>query len=191
MILLIIILPLMGALIAGFVSNVIGRIGAAIITTALMFLNVFLTFYIFYNTSVCERLYFVKIGTWIYSDIFQVDWGFQIDNLTMIMLIVVNVVSALVHLYSTDYMAHDPHLSRFMSYLSLFTFFMLVLITGDNFVILFLGWEGVGLCSYLLISFWYTRIQANKAAIKALLVNRVADFALTIGMVTIFFYLNL
>ena len=187
MILLIIILPLMGALIAGFVSNVIGRIGAAIITTALMFLNVFLTFYIFYNTSVCERLYFVKIGTWIYSDIFQVDWGFQIDNLTMIMLIVVNVVSALVHLYSTDYMAHDPHLSRFMSYLSLFTFFMLVLITGDNFVILFLGWEGVGLCSYLLISFWYTRIQANKAAIKALLVNRVADFALTIGMVTIFF----
>ena len=83
------------------------------------------------------------------------------------MLLVVNIVSALVHLYSTDYMSNDPHLPRFMSYLSLFTFFMLMLVTGDNFVILFLGWEGVGLCSYLLISFWYTRIQANKAAIKS------------------------
>jgi len=103
------------------------------------------------------------------------------------MLLVVNIISALVHLYSTDYMSHDPHLPRFMSYLSLFTFFMLMLVTGDNFVILFLGWEGVGLCSYLLISFWYTRLQANKAAIKALVVNRVADFALTIGMIAIFF----
>ena len=106
------------------------------------------------------------------------------------MLLVVNIVSALVHLYSIDYMAHDPHLPRFMSYLSLFTFFMLMLVTGDNFVILFLGWEGVGLCSYLLISFWYTRIQANKAAIKALIVNRVADFALTIGILSIFFVFN-
>ena len=103
------------------------------------------------------------------------------------MLLVVNIVSGLVHLYSTDYMSHDPHLPRFMAYLSLFTFFMLLLITGDNFVILFLGWEGVGICSYLLISFWYTRIQANKAAIKALIVNRIADFALTIGMVAIYF----
>jgi NADH-ubiquinone oxidoreductase chain 5 len=103
------------------------------------------------------------------------------------MLLVVNIVSALVHLYSIDYMSHDPHLPRFMSYLSLFTFFMLMLVTGDNFVILFLGWEGVGLCSYLLISFWYTRLQANKAAIKALVVNRVADFALTIGIISIFF----
>jgi len=103
------------------------------------------------------------------------------------MLLVVNIISALVHLYSIDYMSHDPHLPRFMSYLSLFTFFMLMLVTGDNFVILFLGWGGVGLCSYLLISFWYTRLQANKAAIKALVVNRIADFALTIGMVSIFF----
>jgi len=187
MILLVIMLPLIGSIIAGLFSNVVGRKGAALLTTTFMFLNVLLTFYIFYKTSVCDHLYFVKLKTWIYSDTFQVDWGFQIDNLTMTMLIVVNVVSALVHLYSTDYMAHDPHLSRFMSYLSLFTFFMLLLITGDNFVILFLGWEGVGLCSYLLISFWYTRIQANKAAIKALVVNRVADLALTVGMAVIFF----
>lgn len=187
MLLLIIILPLIGSIIAGLFSNVIGRKGAAVLATTFMFFNVLLTFYTFYKTSVCDYLHFVKLKTWIYSDMFQVDWGFQIDNLTMTMLIVVNVVSALVHLYSTDYMAHDPHLSRFMSYLSLFTFFMLLLITGDNFVILFLGWEGVGLCSYLLISFWYTRIQANKAAIKALIINRVADLALTIGMAIIFY----
>jgi proton-translocating NADH-quinone oxidoreductase chain L len=103
------------------------------------------------------------------------------------MLLVVNVVSAFVHLYSLDYMKEDPHLARFMAYLSLFTFFMILLVTGKNFVILFLGWEGVGLCSYLLISFWYTRVAANKAATKALIVNRIADFALTLGIVTIFF----
>ena len=144
----------------------------------------------FYKVSVLRRLYFVSIGSWISSDTFQVNWAFYVDNLTMTMLLVVNIVSALVHLYSMDYMSHDPHLPRFMSYLSLFTFFMLMLVTGDNFVILFLGWEGVGLCSYLLISFWYTRLQANKAAIKALIVNRVADLALTIGMVLIFFVFN-
>lgn len=186
MLILIIILPLIGSIIAGLLSNVIGRTGAARLTTTVMFLNVILTFCLFYKTSILNHLYFIKLKTWVYSDIFQIDWGFQADNLTITMLIVVNVVSALVHLYSIDYMAHDPHLSRFMSYLSLFTFFMLLLITGDNFVILFLGWEGVGLCSYLLISFWYTRIQANKSAIKALVVNRVADLALTIGMAIIF-----
>ena len=92
----------------------------------------------------------------------------------------------LVHLYSTEYMAHDPHLSRFMSYLSLFTFFMLILVTADNFVQMFVGWEGVGLCSYLLINFWFTRIQANKAAIKAMIVNRIGDFGLTLGIFVIF-----
>jgi proton-translocating NADH-quinone oxidoreductase chain L len=190
MILLVIILPLIGSILAGLFSNVIGRKGAALLTTTFMFFNVLLTFYMFYQVSICQQIYFVKLKTWVYSDTFQVDWGFQVDNLTMTMLIVVNVVSALVHLYSIDYMAHDPHLSRFMSYLSLFTFFMLLLITGDNFLILFLGWEGVGLCSYLLISFWYTRIQANKAAIKALVINRVADMALTIGMTIIFLAFN-
>jgi NADH-ubiquinone oxidoreductase chain 5 len=180
-------LPLISSLCAALFSRYIGRSGSAFLTTIMMFANVILTLIIFYKVSFLQRLYFIKVGTWIYSDLFQVDWGFYLDNLTVSMLLVVNVVSALVHLYSTDYMSHDPHLPRFMSYLSLFTFFMLILVTGDNFVILFLGWEGVGLCSYLLISFWYTRIQANKAAIKALVVNRVADFALTIGMVSIFF----
>ena len=102
------------------------------------------------------------------------------------MLVVVGTISFLVDLYSCSYMANDPHAPRFMSYLSLFTFFMIVLITGDNFLILFLGWEGVGLCSYLLIGFWYTRVQANKSAIKAMIVNRVSDFALIVGLAAIY-----
>lgn len=106
------------------------------------------------------------------------------------MLVVVVSISTLVHVYSSSYMEHDPHLPRFMSYLSLFTFFMLILVTADNFVQMFLGWEGVGFCSYLLINFWYTRLQANKAAIKAMLVNRVSDFALVLGLLTIFLNLK-
>lgn len=103
------------------------------------------------------------------------------------MLVVVTVVSSLVHLYSGEYMNGDPHHPRFMSYLSLFTFFMLILVTADNYLQMFIGWEGVGLCSYLLINFWYTRIQANKAAIQAMLVNRVGDFGLALGMMAIFY----
>ena len=123
---------------------------------------------------------------WIDSEMFTVNWGFMFDSLTVVMLIVVLFVSSVVHLYSTEYMGHDPHLPRFMSYLSLFTFFMLILVTADNFIQMFVGWEGVGLCSYLLISFWFTRIQANKAAVKAMMVNRVGDFGLALGIFTLF-----
>ena len=152
-----------------------------------MGINVVLTVTLFYQVSFQNHIPFVTIGNWINSNDFQVDWTFFADNLTMIMLLVVNSISFFVHIYSISYMWEDPHFNRFVSYLSLFTFFMLILVTGENFVLLFLGWEGVGLCSYLLISFWHTRIQANKSAIKALVVNRVADFALTIGIVTIFY----
>jgi NADH-ubiquinone oxidoreductase chain 5 len=152
-----------------------------------MFLTVCSVSWFAFKIGYGQKLYFLTFGTWIYSDSLSIDWGVYYDNLTLSMLLVVTIVSALVHLYSMDYMLHDPHLPRFMSYLSLFTFFMFLLVVGNNFIILFLGWEGVGLCSYLLISFWYTRIQANKAAIKALIVNRIADLALTIGMVSIFF----
>jgi proton-translocating NADH-quinone oxidoreductase chain L len=124
--------------------------------------------------------------TWIDSEMFSFSWGFLFDSLTVVMLVVVTAVSSLVHLYSTEYMGHDPHLPRFMSYLSLFTFFMLILVTSDNFIQLFVGWEGVGLCSYLLINFWFTRIQANKAAIKAMIVNRIGDFGLALGIFAIY-----
>lgn len=126
------------------------------------------------------------IGSWMLSDLVEVNWVFSIDALTYTMLLVVLTVSTLVHLYSTEYMSEDPHTTRFISYLSLFTFFMLILVTSNNFVSLFLGWEGVGLCSYLLISFWFTRIQANKAAIKAMVVNRVSDLFFTIGILAVY-----
>ncbi len=116
----------------------------------------------------------------------NVDWGFLFDSLTVVMCCVVTFVSSIVHLYSTEYMAYDPHLPRFMSYLSLFTFFMLILVTADNFIQMFVGWEGVGLCSYLLINFWFTRIQANKAAIKAMVLNRIGDFGLVVGILIVF-----
>ena len=131
--------------------------------------------------------YVTTLGSWAISGLFEVNWNFSVDALTYTMLIVVLTVSTLVHLYATEYMSEDPHLPRFMSYLSLFTFFMLILVTSDNFISLFLGWEGVGLCSYLLISFWFTRVQANKAAIKAMVVNRIADLAFTIGVLAIFY----
>lgn len=120
--------------------------------------------------------------TWMNSERLMVKWGLLYDSLTVVMCVVVTRVSSLVHRYSIEYMGGDPHQPRFMSYLSLFTFFMLILVTADNRVQMFVGWEGVGLCSYLLINFWYTRIQANKAAIKAMLVNRVGDFGLVLGM---------
>lgn len=123
---------------------------------------------------------------WRNTERLRVKWGLLYDSLTVVMCVVVTRVSSLVHRYSIEYMGGDPHQSRFMSYLSLFTFFMLVLVTADNRMQMFVGWEGVGLCSYLLINFWYTRIQANKAAIKAMLVNRVGDFGLALGMRVVF-----
>jgi NADH:ubiquinone oxidoreductase subunit 5 (subunit L)/multisubunit Na+/H+ antiporter MnhA subunit len=118
---------------------------------------------------------------------FDVNWGLLFDSFTAIMLIVVNYISFLVHLYSVNYMYEDAHIIRFLSYISIFTFFMLTLVTADNFVQMFYGWEGVGLASYLLINFWFNRIQANKAAIKAILVNRIGDFGLALGIFTAFY----
>merc|ERR1712127_1083001 len=140
----------------------------------------------FYEVALNGCPVYIKLMPWMNSELLNVDWGFLFDSLTVSMCCIVTFVSFLVHLYSTEYMAHDPHLSRFMSYLSLFTFFMLILVTADNFIQMFVGWEGVGLCSYLLINFWFTRIQANKAAIKAMVVNRIGDFGLALGIFTIF-----
>ena len=126
------------------------------------------------------------LGPWMESERRGVRWGLLYDSLTVVMLVVVTRVSTLVHLYSSSYMEADPHRPRFQSYLSRFTFFMLILVTADNLVQMFVGWEGVGLCSYLLINFWFTRLQANKAAIKAMLVNRVGDFGLALGIRAVF-----
>jgi NADH-ubiquinone oxidoreductase chain 5 len=182
----IIILPFLGSCTAGMLGRFLGSNGSAIITTACLFLSFCCSFFAFYEVALLECFVYVKLISWIDSELLNIDWGFLFDTLTILMCCVITFISSLVHLYSIEYMASDPHLSRFMCYLSLFTFFMLILVTADNFVQMFVGWEGVGLCSYLLINFWFTRIQANKAAIKAMVMNRIGDFGLVLGILLIF-----
>ena len=179
-------MPLISSFTAGMFGRLLGPIGSSIITVVCLCSTFLFSSLIFTEVALSGSPVYLKLATWIDSGVFQVDWGFMFDSLTAVMCCVVTFVSSLVHLYSTEYMGHDPHLSRFMSYLSLFTFFMLILVTADNYVQLFVGWEGVGLCSFLLINFWFTRIQANKAAIKAMVVNRIGDFGLALGIFTIF-----
>ncbi|RQM24846.1 hypothetical protein B5M09_006069 [Aphanomyces astaci] len=164
----------------------IGNIGSSIITTLSIFLTFILSVSMFKESMDLALNTHLIVTTWISSGLFYCNWAFYFDTLTFVMLTVVTGVSTLVHLYSSEYMGNDPHLSRFMSYLSLFTFFMVILVTGDNFIQMFVGWEGVGLCSYLLINFWFTRLQANKAAIKAMIVNRISDLVLLLGIFILF-----
>jgi NADH-ubiquinone oxidoreductase chain 5 len=186
MYLILVFLPLIGSITAGLFGRKIGPKGASIITVTLLFITFSISVFAFYEVALIGSPTYIKLTTWVNSELFNVDWGFLFDSLTVVMCCVVTFVSTLVHLYSTEYMSHDPHLPRFMSYLSLFTFFMLILVTADNYIQMFVGWEGVGLCSYLLINFWFTRIQANKAAIKAMVLNRIGDFGLILGILIIF-----
>jgi len=186
MYLLLIFLPLISSISAGFFGRFFGPKGSSLITVSLLISTFFLSVGAFYEVAVLGCPVYLKLMPWINSELLNADWGFLFDSLTVIMCCIVTFVSSLVHLYSTEYMANDPHLSRFISYLSLFTFFMLILVTADNYVQMFVGWEGVGLCSYLLINFWFTRIQANKAAIKAMVLNRIGDFGLVLGILIIF-----
>jgi proton-translocating NADH-quinone oxidoreductase chain L len=168
-------LPLLGFISGIFFGNCLGP-GVCYITTGSIFLTFCISTNIFYNTAINSFTYKLTLFPWLSVGTLHVNWSFYIDNLTSLMLVVVTFISFLVHFYSIGYMAHDPHVPRFMSYLSLFTFFMVILVTANNFLQMFVGWEGVGVSSYLLINFWFTRIQANKAAIKAMLVNRFGDF---------------
>jgi NADH-ubiquinone oxidoreductase chain 5 len=186
MYLLIVFLSIIGSSLAGLFGRHLGSAGSAFITTSCLFISLFLSFFAFYEVALLGSPVYIKVATWISSEVLNVNWGFMFDTLTVCMCIVVTFISSFVHLYSIEYMSHDPHLPRFMSYLSLFTFFMLILVTADNFIQMFVGWEGVGLASYLLINFWWTRIQANKAGIKAMLLNRIGDFCLLMGMFLIF-----
>src|SRR5215204_867018 len=145
-----------------------------------------LGFFVFADILQYEEPQVLPIATWIVAGGVDVDWALRLDTLSGVMILVVTIVSAMVHVYAIGYMAGDPGIPRFMSYLSLFTFFMLMLVTADNFVQLFFGWEGVGLCSYLLIGFWYDRATANDASIKAFIVNRVGDFGFALGIFAVF-----
>ena len=182
----IVFLPLVGFLTAGLFGRWIGVRGAQIVTSGLLVISAALSVAAFVNVALGGVTEHVQILTWIDSGSFETDWRLRIDTLTSVMLVVVTSVSALVHIYSIGYMSHDPQQPRFFAYLSLFTFAMLALVTADNFVQLFFGWEGVGLASYLLIGFWYQKPSANAAAIKAFVVNRVGDFGLILGIATIF-----
>jgi NADH-ubiquinone oxidoreductase chain 5 len=129
---------------------------------------------------------FVKIGTLLHTHLLTINWNFLFDELSSTMICMVSIVSCIIHIYSLDYMNDDPHIIRFLSYLTLFTFFMLVFVSAGNLIQLFFGWEGVGICSYLLINFWYSRVQANKAAIKAVLINKMGDVALLLSIILLF-----
>ena len=180
-------LPLIGALL-GYVIKVFGDIYSEIVTTLFVSAAAILSIILFYNGIVYEDYGNYKIYQWIASGKFVVNASINIDPLSSIMLVVVSLVSALVHIYSIGYMSHDPDKPRFMCYLSLFTFAMFTLVVSDNFLQLFFGWEGVGLCSYLLIGFWHKKNSANNAAIKAFIVNRIGDFGFAIGIFLIFIF---
>ncbi len=182
----IVFLPLLGFLIAGGFGRLVGARGSEIVTTSFLMLAALLSWISFFQVGVGHQAAHVDLAPWIISGGLRVDWAFRIDSLTAVMLVVVNTVSALVHLYSIGYMAEDPSRPRFFAYLSLFTFAMLMLVTADNLVQMFFGWEGVGLASYLLIGFWYDRPAANAAAIKAFIVNRVGDFGFALGIFLVF-----
>lgn len=187
MYLLIILSPLLGFLFVACLGRFLGRDGSALVATFSTLASFILSLLAFVHYGFGENLVTLKLFHWFSLGYMDVTWGFLFDGLTLVMLLVVTLVSTLVHVYSISYMETDPHLPRFMSYLSLFTFFMLILVTADNFAVMFVGWEGVGLSSYLLINFWHTRIAANKSAIKAVVVNRVGDLGLILGIAAIFY----
>ena len=180
-------LPLAGSLL-GYLGRSLTKYFAEISTSLFVSVSAVLSILVFWR-GVQNNIYGnYIIFEWISSGGFTANWSINIDPLSSVMLVVVTFVSALVHIYSIGYMSHDPHKPRFMSYLSLFTFSMLALVVSDNFLQLFFGWEGVGLCSYLLIGFWYKKETANNAAIKAFIVNRIGDFGLAVAIFLIFFF---
>ena len=183
----IVFLPLIGFLIAGLGGNAIGAKASEYVTSGFMIIAAVLSWIVFFDVAMGEtEMIKVSVLTWIQSGSFDVEWAFRVDTLTAVMLVVVNTVSTLVHVYSIGYMHHDPHRPRFFAYLSLFTFAMLMLVTADNFLQMFFGWEGVGLASYLLIGFWYKKPSASAAAMKAFIVNRVGDFGFALGIFSVF-----
>src|SRR5437762_5822672 len=186
MYLAIVLLPLLGAAIAGLFGRLIGPRPSELVTTVLLFASMVLSWIGFVQIGFWHQEARVVLAPFVVSGDLHVDWALRVDTLTAVMLVVVTTISALVHLYSIGYMAEDPYRPRFFCYLSLFTFAMLMLVTSDNLGQLFFGWEGVGLMSYLLIGFWYHKPEAHAAAIKAFIVNRIGDFGFSLGIFAVF-----
>lgn len=190
MYLTIIILPLLGSIVSGFFGRKIGVTGSRILGCLSILTTTILAIIAFFEVGFNNNPVSINLFKWLDSETFNIAWNFQFDSLTVSMLIPVLIISTLVHFYSIGYMSHDPHNQRFFSYLSLFTFMMIILVTGNNYLLMFVGWEGVGVCSYLLVSFWFTRIAANQSSLSAFLTNRVGDAFLTIGMFVILWSLG-
>lgn len=182
MYLAIIVLPILGSIVSGFLGRKVGVSGAQLITCMSVIITTLMAIVSFFEVGLNNIPVSYSLFRWIESETLNVLWSFNYDSLTVCMLLPVSIVSSMVHVYSIGYMSHDPHNQRFFSYLSLFTFMMIILITTNNFLLMFVGWEGVGVCSYLLVSFWFTRIAANQSSMSAFLTNRVGDCLLTIGM---------
>ena len=182
MYLAIIVLPLLGSIVSGIFGRKVGVSGSQLITSLCIGIATCIAIVIFNEVGLNGVSVSVSTCRWVDSESLNVLWGFNFDSLTVSMLIPVLIISFLVHIYSIGYMSHDPHNQRFFSYLSLFTFMMIILVTANNFLLMFVGWEGVGVCSYLLVSFWFTRIAANQSSMSAFLTNRVGDCFLTLGM---------
>lgn len=177
---------LISFIISFFLNRFLSNYYAAFLTSIIVFISFLVSLFIFYEVILCKSGVYINCGQWITIGLLNIEWTFQFDSLTSMMLIVILSISTCAHFYSIEYMLLDPHQGKSMSYLSLFTFFMLCLVTSSNFIILFLGWEGVGICSYLLINFWFTRMGANKSAIMAVFVNKVGDISLLIAFSLIF-----
>ena len=178
-------LPLLGSIVSGLFGRKVGVSGAQWVTCTCLVATTVFAIVAFFEVGLQSVPVKIQLFRWIDCESLNVLWDFRFDSLTVSMLIPVLMVSCLVHIYSIGYMSHDPHNPRFFSYLSLFTFMMIILVTANNFLLMFVGWEGVGICSYLLVSFWFTRIAANQSSISAFLTNRVGDCFLTIGMFAI------
>ena len=186
----IIVLPLLGSIVSGFFGRKAGVTGTQLLTCLNIIFTVILSLIAFIEIGLNNIPVLINLFKWIVTEEFNILWIFQFDSLTVSMLIPVLIISSLVHIYSIGYMNNDPHNQRFFSYLSLFTFMMIILVTANNYLLMFVGWEGVGVCSYLLVNFWLTRIAANQSSISAFLTNRVGDCFLTIGMFTILWSLG-
>jgi NADH-ubiquinone oxidoreductase chain 5 len=182
----IIILPLLGSIVSGFMGRKIGITGAQFITCICLILSSLLMSFAFYEVGICGSPVYINLGSWIDSELMSISWEFYFDQLTVSLGLAVLYCSTLIHIYTIDYLSSDPHIQRFFSYLSAFTAGMLILITGGNLFVMFVGWEAIGVVSYLLINYYFTRIQANKAAILAFTMNRTGDMLMSIGFFAIF-----
>lgn len=182
MILLILLLPIIGSMIAGLLGRYLGYNSSKYIATILTIISAIYSWYVYYEVIVLNNNFNIKLFNWVTIDNIEIDWAFMIDELSVTLLVVVTTVASLVHLYATSYMSHDPHQQRFFSILSLFSGFMIILVTGGNYLVMFVGWEMIGVSSYLLISHWHTRLSAMKSGLSAFLINKVGDTFLTIGL---------